>query len=333
MIDRTELDRTAASIRALYDAQLYRDARGLARRVAAELPEPTAKVGAEEVRARAHLARTLALVGEGRWARIQLDRAIAATERTLGPRHPELASLLIAQAEVISQLVYYPQLEPLCKRADEICEVAHGADHAHTARAQLAWAELVIRHWHPYLARPLARRARATLEPVAGSLDPVVLRARELLALAGKGTTPPARLAEELTDLLALRERVQGPMHPDLVRLLEPAIEIEPETDGAARAHERARKILVKVHDESHPHVALVDVLMAERWMRVADTSRALPFLESALSKLEAAWELDHPDRMPVYGRLTMLMIWVEGGPEMDALKGRLRALKDLEKK
>lgn len=333
MLDISHLADTTASIRRLFDARLYRDARGLARRVVAELPAPTLKEGAAEVRARAELARTLALVGEGRWARIQLDRALGAAERALGARHPELATLLIAQAQVVSQLVYYPELEPLLKRALSIREEALGKDHPDTAAAQLAWAELVIRHWHPYLARPLARRARAVLEPVAGSLDPAVLRARELLALSGRGTTAPARLAAELADLLHLRERVQGSAHLDLVRILEPLIEVEPEAQDAARAHARGRDILVAALDEGHPRVAVADAVMAERWMRAGETVRALPLLDSALTKLEAAWEEDHPERMSVYGRLTMLLVWAEGGSEMEAFKARLKALKDLERK
>lgn len=333
MIDASELAHTTDSIRRLYDARLFKDARGLARRIASELPEPALKEGTPEVRARADLARTFALVGEGRWARVHLERARLAAERALGAQHPEVAALLMAQAELNAQLVYYPELEPLCKRAVAICTEALGADHAKTAAVQLAWAELVIRHWHPYLARPLARSARAALEPVAGSLDPTVLRARELVVLAGRGTTPPAKLASDLNDLLDLRVRVQGPAHEDLVRVLEPLIELEPEVGAAEAAYTRARGILVRAYGESHPHVARIDVVMAERWMRGGEPARAMPLLDSGLTKLEAAWDEEHPDRMQVYGRLTMLMVWAEPGPEIAAFKTRLKALKDLERK
>lgn len=333
MIDLAELARTTDSIRRLYDAALYKDARGLAQRVCAELPEPTLKESTPEVRARAELARTLALVGEGRWARIQLERAISSAERALGAKHPELASLLLTKAQVLTQIVYFPEIEPLLKRALAIREEALGADHPETAAALMVWAELVLRHWHAYLARPLARRARAALEPLAGSLDPTVLRARELVALAGRGTTPDRKLVGELHDLLHLRERVQGAQHADLTRLLEPLIELEPEAEDARAAHARARAILVAALGEDHPRVAQVDAVMAERSLRGQDNARGYALIDSALTKLERAWELDHPERMGVFGRLTMLLVWAERGPETDLFRARLSALKDLEKK
>lgn len=333
MIDLAELAQSTDSIRRLFEAALYKDARGLARRIAAELPEPTLKEGAPEVRARAELARTLALVGEGRWARIQLERAIATAERALGAKHPELGTLLLTKAQVLAQLVYYPEIEPVCKRALAIREEALGPDHPETAHALLAWAELVIRHWHAYLARPLARRARAVLEPLSGSLDPTVLRARELLALAGRGTTPDHKLSSDLRDLIALRERVQGAAHVDLARVLEPLIELEPGFEDALAAHDRARTLLAAALGDAHPRVAHADALMAERCLRAADTARGYPLIDSALSKLETAWADDHPDRMPVYGRLTMLLVWAERGPVTDGFRARLSALKDLERK
>ena len=333
MIDIQELARTTDRLRELHGAKLFAEARGLARHAAADVPEAGLREGAPEVRARAELARALALVGEGRWAKIHLARALAAAERAFGPRHAEVATLLLTQAEVLSQLVYYPELEPLLKRAVSIREEALGPDHADTARALIVWAELVLRHWHAYLARPLARRARALLEPVAGSLDPTVLRARELLVLAGRSTTPPARLAADLHDLAHLRERVQGAWHLDLARLLEPLIELEPVLSESLRVHARTREILARALGEEHPRVALSDALLAERWMRAGDSGHALPLLSSALALLEAAWAADHPERMPVYGRLTMLLVWAEPAPEVAAFRERLRALKDPDKK
>ena len=333
MTDIPELDASTARLRALHEARLFAEARGLAHRIAAELPEPSPRETIAGLRARADLSRALALVGEGRWARMRNERTLAAAQRALSPKHAEVATLLLLHAEILSQVVYYPELEPHLKRAVAIREEALGPDHPDTARALLDWAELCVRHWHAYLARPLARRARAVLEPLSGSLDPEVLRARELLALAGKGTAPPARIAAELADLAHLRERVQGAWHLDLARTLEPAIELEPVVEEAARLYQRVREILVRALDGAHPRVAGIDALMAERWMRAGDGARALPLLTGALNALEAAWQVDHPERMPVYGRITMLLVWAEADPEIAAFKERLRALKDLEKK
>jgi tetratricopeptide (TPR) repeat protein len=330
VFDRQALADTIATIRKLAAARLFRDARGLARTAASELAEPALKEGGPELKLRADFATALAEVGEGRWARIHLDRAIRHAERASAPGGGELAGLLVQQARVSSQVVYYPELEPLLKRAVSVREKTLGADHPETGLALLAWAELILAHWHAYLARPPARRARAILEPVQGALAPPVLRCREILLLAARERTPAAQLASDLAGLLELRERVQGREHPDVLGLLEPLIELDPELETAVQHHGRARAALVKARGPDDPRVAYVDVLLAERWLRAHETERAVALIESALTALEAAWAADHPERMPAFGKLTMLMVWAEQGPETDAARARLKALKDL---
>lgn len=333
MLDRQSLADTTAAIRKLAAARLYREARGLARSAAAELSEPALKEGVIEIRLRADFAGALAEVGEGHWARIQLDRAIRHAERPAAHAAGEVPALLLQQARVSSQVVYYPELEPLLRRAVTLREMALGADHPDTGMALLSWAELTLVHWHAYLARPIARRARAILEPVQGALAPAVLRCREILVLAARDRTAPAQVASDLAGLLELRERVQGPGHPDVVRLLGALIELEPELETAVQYHARAHEALARMHGPFDPRVALADATLAERYMRVHESERAMKLIETAVASVEAAWEADHPDRMPVFGRLTMLMVWAEQGPETDELRARLRALKDVSTK
>lgn len=333
VLDPTTVSAEIDSIRKLADARLYREARGRARTAAAELAEPSLKEGPPELRTRAAFAATLADVGEGRWARIHLDRAIRHAERGLPQRGAELASLLILQAQVSSQVVYYPELEPLLKRAVALREQASGPDHPETGLALAAWAELILKHWHAYLARPIARRARAILEPVQGALAPAVLRCREMMVLAGRQDADPAKLAGDLAGLFELRERVQGADHADLLPLCEALVEIEPELEDALRWHHRARALAAKVKGADHPRVALLDVMLAERQLRAGEVGRAHALIESALASLEAAWEADHPERMPVFGRLTMLFVWAEPGPQTADWRARMKVLKDPDKK
>ena len=327
-VDVEELRAQGETIRRLYRDRAFSEARRIAREAAAGLPEPTLKEGRTEALARLDLARALGMVGEGRWARRTLDQALEVAERALGKDHPDLAGILLAQASVLARVVYYPEIEPVLRRAVEIRERALGEDHRETGLALLEWAEAIDRHWHRYLARPIARRAEKILKCELSLHHPAVLRCREIVVMADRETRRAEELAAELEEIARERQRIQGPEHPDLLRTLETLLDVAPGGDRVDAVYARALALSSRLFGADSPRAALVHLAYAERQLRQSDAAGALGPMREALDILEAAWASDDPERMPVFGKLTMLLTWADPVEDVAPLREKLRALK-----
>jgi tetratricopeptide (TPR) repeat protein len=332
-VDSEELIERRQEICRLHDAHRFRAARTLARELASLVPAPTLKAGVQEAQSLSELAQTLGMVGEGRWARVHLERSLKLMERAVGPNHPEVARLLLIQAHLLEEFVYYPELEGLFSRALAIREEAYPAGHPEIGEALLAWADLITRHWHLYLARPKARRALGILSGAHGPHHPLVLRCREILALASNTPADQAHTVGLLKEIMEVRVRVQGEDHPDILKSLQTLLEMTPDAAEARDLYHRALTLSAKVAGTEDPLTALTHVLYAERALKSQDTTAALPLLETALSILEVVFSADHPDRMGVFGRLTMLLVFAERSAEVMALQRRMSLLKNQEER
>lgn len=327
MLDLAHTELRIQNIQSLREEGHFRLARSLARDAAAEVPPPGPRDGLPEALALARLAEACRSVGEGRWARSLLERAIKTVEKRSGPDEPRLVRLLLDLVRTLEALVYYPEVEPVLTRALSLAMRLHGEASLAVAEVRLAWADVWVRHWHAASARPLLRQVRPVLDRELPADHGDRLMCEELDLLATKESLRPDSLVSALDDVLARRVASLGPHHPHSMRLRTNLVELEPDSVRAAGRYEEALRLARSLGPDD-PAVALVHVAWAAWLMREDEPAVALDSVLEALRGLEAAWAADHPDRMTLHGRLTMLLTWLEPSPAVLEGRSRLAALR-----
>jgi tetratricopeptide (TPR) repeat protein len=102
------------------------------------------------------------------------ERALAITEATYGPDHPNVGATLNNLAGALRALGHPDQAQPLYERALAITEATYGPDHPDVATTLNNLATALSDLSHPDQAQPLLKRALAITEATYGPNHPDV---------------------------------------------------------------------------------------------------------------------------------------------------------------
>jgi tetratricopeptide (TPR) repeat protein len=144
-----------------------------------------------------------------------LERALAISETTLGPDHPDTAISLDNLALLYESMGNYAEALPLFQRALTIREAALGPDHPDTATSLNNLALLHYETGNHAEAMPLFQRALAIWETALGPDLPDTATSLNNLAELYRATGNYTEALPLLQRALAIREAVLGPQHPD----------------------------------------------------------------------------------------------------------------------
>jgi tetratricopeptide (TPR) repeat protein len=197
--------------------------------------------------------------GQFRAAEPLYRRALAISERSYGPDHPDVATHLNNLALLLGDTNRLGEAEPLYRRALAIDERSYGPDHPTGAIRLNNLAGLLGATNRLGEAEPLFRRALAIAEQSYGPDHPTVATA--LNNLAGLlGATNRLGEAEPLfRRALAIAEQSYGPDHPDVARDLNNLALLLGATNRPGEAEPLYRRV-VAIFEASlgpdHPNVA-----------------------------------------------------------------------------
>ena len=177
-------------------------------------------------------------------ARPLFERALAITEKALGPEHPSTATCLSNLAGLLYARGDLPGARPLIERALAIDEKVYGLEHPEVATDLNNLATLVKDQGDLAGARPLFERALAIYEKALGPEHPAVAASLNNLAglLQAQGDLAGARPLRERS--LAICEKALGPEHPDTAKTLNNLaglLDDQGDLAGARPLYERAR--------------------------------------------------------------------------------------------
>ncbi|HZB33739.1 MAG TPA: FxSxx-COOH system tetratricopeptide repeat protein [Streptosporangiaceae bacterium] len=235
------------------------------------------------------------------------EQALAVTERTLGPDHPDVSAALARLAEFYRKLGRLPAALPLAARAVTIAEQALGPDHLDIAAALGALAGTHRELGLVAEALPTARRALTITERLLGPDHPRVARALADLALIYKalGRAADALPLEERA--LAITETALGADRPEVAIRLGNLASTYVGLGRAADAlplEERALTITETALGADHPDVAVRLGNLASIYSALGRAADALPLEERALGITEGALGADHPHVATALGNL-----------------------------
>jgi tetratricopeptide (TPR) repeat protein len=173
-------------------------------------------------------------------ALLDLDRARAILEPTLGHLHPRIADVLTDRSRALQMLDRMPEAEHDVRDALAIKEAVFGPDNPQVAVTLLELAGLLNDTSRFQDALPVAARARTIWEHASDEYDAALALDAEGVANAGQGKLDVAR--EQLERVLAIEERVIGPDHPDLATPLAALAQVyETQGDKTKLAAAKAR--------------------------------------------------------------------------------------------
>lgn len=240
-----------------------------------------------------------------------LRRAVALTERALGPAHPALAAQLSNLALVLKAAADYAAARPLYERALAIDEATHGPDHPAVAADLNNLAGLLRATGDLAGARTRYERALAMNERALGPAHPDLGSSLNNLALVLKDAGEHARARALYERALRITEQALGPGHPDVAAALNnlaALLEAAAAFDEARALHERALRIKEQALGSGHPDVALSLNNLAALLVVIGDHAGARPLLERGLRIQEATLGPAHPRLAASLGNLAGLM-------------------------
>jgi tetratricopeptide (TPR) repeat protein len=260
------------------------------------------------------------MVGDLKEARPFSERALAISEKVLGPEHRltatslnNLGTLLRGQGDLVGARPYY-------ERALAIWEKVLGSEHPDTALSLNNFGVLLRSQGDLAGARPYYERALAIWEKVLGPEHPDTARSLNNLGvlLDSQGDLAGARPYYERA--LAIREKALGPEHPDTANSLNNLgflLQSQGDLAGAHPYFERALTIREKVLGPEHPDTALSLNNLGALLRSQGDFTGARPYFERALAIVEARLGPDHPSTKIVRGHLETLDPAPGGGESM----------------
>jgi tetratricopeptide (TPR) repeat protein len=231
-------------------------------------------------------------------ARPLATKALAITEASQGPDHPDVGTFLNNLAGIFRNLGQPAEARPLLERALAITEAAHGPHHPNVAANLGNLATTLQELGEPAEARPLAERALAIDQAIYGPDHPVIAIRLNNLAfiLSGVGQLAVARpLAERA---LAIDQAVYGPDDPRVATRLGNLALILQELGKPAEARPLAERALVidqAAYGPDHPAVATIVSNLALILQDLGENAGARPLAERALAIHQATYGPDHP--------------------------------------
>ncbi|HWE37418.1 MAG TPA: tetratricopeptide repeat protein [Isosphaeraceae bacterium] len=192
-------------------------------------------------------------------------RALAISEASLGPDHPNLAAALNNLAGLLRATNRLAEAEPLFRRALVISEASYGPDHPDVARDLNNLASLLRATNRHAEAEPLYRRVVTILEASLGEDHPNLAAALNNLAGLLQDTNRPAEAEPLFRRALAIDEASYGLDHPAVAIDLNNLAELLRATGRRAEAEPLSRRqleILLRfTHATGHEHPHLRDAV------------------------------------------------------------------------
>ena len=226
------------------------------------------------------------------------ERALAIGEKSFGPSHPAVATLINNVASFYETQGRYAEAELLFKRSLAIAEKANGPNHPDIAMALNNLGVLYVDQGRYAEAEPLFKRALAVHEKALGHDNSVV--ATDLNNLA-KLYTEQNRYAEaELlySRSLAIREKALGSSHPDVSQSLNNLAELYRNRGRYADAeplYKRSLAIFEKALGPSHFNVAAALNNLGELYHDQGRYADAEPLYKRSLTIVEMVLGPGHP--------------------------------------
>jgi CHAT domain-containing protein/Tfp pilus assembly protein PilF len=227
------------------------------------------------------------------------QRALAITEKALGPEHPDTALSLSDLAALYQATGAYAKAEPLHQRALAIREKALGPDHPDTSVSLNNLAELYRATGAYAKAEPLYRRALAIRERALGPDHPDTARSVNNLAEVYRATGAYAKAEPLYQRALAIREKALGPEHPDTAGSLGNLASLHYAIGAYAKAeplYQRELAIREKVLGPDHPDTAVSLNNLALLYKVMGAYAKAEPLYQRALAIREKVLGLENGD-------------------------------------
>ncbi len=239
-----------------------------------------------------------------------LQRALAISEKALGPDHPDTASSLNCLAVLYRAQGRYEEAAPLYQRALAIREEALGPDHPYTATSLNNLAALYLSQGRYEEAGPLYLRALAIWEKALGpDHSSTAASLNNLAGLYGnQGRYEEA--APLYRRALAIWEEALGPDHPSTAASLNDLAVLyhqQGRYEEAAPLYERALAIREEALGPDHPDTATSLNNLAMLYRAQGRYEEAGPLYRRALAIREKALGPDHPETAASLNNLAVL--------------------------
>jgi CHAT domain-containing protein/Tfp pilus assembly protein PilF len=315
--------------------------RGIVRQVAAILAAGVVCAIALAGVARAQTAEDAALDAEsirlyqaGKYAEATkvARRLLALREKTLGPDHMAVGTVLINLAELSLAQGRPAQAEPLFKRGLAIWEKALGPGQPNVAKPLISLGTLYRDQGRLAEAEPLFKRSLAIREKALGPNHPDVGVALGNLALVYQERGRLAEAEPLVKRALAIREKALGPGHPDVGLLLNNLAALYLAQGRLAEAEalfKRGLAIREKALGPSHAEVGQSLNNLAMLYRDQGRLAEAEPLFKSSLAIFEKAQGPSHPNVGLSLNNLGLLYVQQGRLTEAEPLLKRSLALRE----
>ena len=231
-------------------------------------------------------------------ARMQLETALAARIRALGPRDPAVAETELALGDALSSHGALDSAEIHYARALEIFEKARPEDRWKSGNAVGSLATLRWQQGRNAEAESLYKKAIEYAEASPSGDSAAIARHLAGLGVAYWAQGKFADAEREMQRSLAIEEKRLGPDHPDIAAITNNLGVLnwsQGKYEEAARLYERTRSIYERTLDPMHPDVASVLNNLGETYWKLGKFKEAEPLFRQALSIKEVKLTRDNP--------------------------------------
>ena len=238
------------------------------------------------------------------------QRALAISEKALGPDHPSTATSLNNLALLYKSQGQYEQAEPLYQRALGIREKALGPDHPSTATSLNNLAALYDSQGQYEQAEPLYQRALGIREKALGPDHPDTATSLNNLAALYDSQGQYEQAEPLYQRALGIKEKALGPDHPSTATSLNNLALLyksQGQYEQAEPLYQRALGIREKALGPDHPSTATSLNNLAALYDSQGQYEQAEPLYQRALGIREKALGPDHPDTATSLNNLAAL--------------------------
>ena len=227
------------------------------------------------------------------------ERALAISEQSLGPQHPDTARSLGSLANCYQSMGDYTKALPLHERARAVREKSLGPEHPDTVRSLNNLAVCYQSMGDYTKAVPLHERTLVVREKSLGSQHPDTASSLNNLAICYLEMGDHAKAVPLFERALAICEKFLGPQHRDTASSLNNLAEVYRDMGDSAKAlplQERALATREKLLGPQHPDTASSLSNLAEIHRCMGGYAKAVPLQERALAIQEKSLGAQHPD-------------------------------------
>ncbi len=241
-----------------------------------------------------------AYVGLGLYgaAQSQLEQALRARERALGPTNVAVAETELSLGDAIRDHGDAASADSHYARALRIRETALGREDPAVARVLASIAGLRWQQGRNAEAETLYKRVLAIDQRKLSADDTVLAKDFASIGVVYWATGRYADAETNMRRGLAIQERRLGPEHPRLASTLNNLGGVywsEGRYGDALPLYERVRAIFERTFDPMHPNVAMILNNLGETYWKLGRYAEAEPAFRRALKIKEARMKPGHP--------------------------------------